>query len=210
VTLLSAAPQIGEVLQAPNLVTARKLLESNRIDAIVCDLTLPDGNGIEFASELRTKGAKVKLLMLSMHDERVFAERALRAGASGYLMKDEADTSLIGAIERVLGGEIALSSAMHIALLQRIRTESSHTSGLAALSDRELGILTLMGHGKSSKEIAFELSLSLRTVEAHRANIKRKLELRTGAEVAAFAISFVRPTMSREPPHLRKKTLLAS
>lgn len=193
-TLLARSDKFSVIRDAPDLATARRILHEIQFDLLVCDLTLPDGSGIDFCEELRVSHPGLKTLILSMHDENLFAERALKAGAVGYLMKDEADSSLIDAIVKVLAGEIALSAGMQLRLLQRLRGSKNPQQGLASLSDRELGILTLLGNGKSTKEIAFELTLSQRTVEAHRASIKSKLNLRTGADVAAFAISFVRPT----------------
>jgi len=193
-TLLTRSGKFSVIRDAPDLATARLILDELEFDLLVCDLTLPDGSGIAFCEELRTSYPGLKTLMLSMHDENLFAERALKAGAVGYLMKDEADSSLIDAIVKVLAGEIALSAGMQVRLLQRLRGNKIPQQGIASLSDRELGVLTLLGNGKSTKEIAYELSLSQRTIEAHRASIKSKLNLRTGADVAAFAISFVRPT----------------
>ena len=129
-TLLSRSGKFSVIRDAPDLETARHILNELRFDLLICDLTLPDGSGIEFCQELRTSHPSVKTLILSMHDESLFAERALKAGAVGYLMKDEADSSLIDATLKVLAGEIALSAGMQARLLQRLRGNKTPQRGI--------------------------------------------------------------------------------
>jgi DNA-binding NarL/FixJ family response regulator len=154
------------------------------------DISLKDADGLELLKELKAQGAEFPVLILSMHDESLYAERALRAGARGYVMKQEPPDVLLGAIRRVLAGEIYVSPKMGATLLRRMvgSREVNATSPMERLTDRELEVFRLIGAGQSVREIADKLCLSVKTVEAHREHIKEKLSLKTSAELLRFAI----------------------
>lgn len=161
-------------------------------DLAVIDLTLPDKNGLELVKDIRAAHPATQCLVLSMHDEALYGERALRAGARGYVMKEEAADHLITAIHKVLSGGLYVSETLNLRMLEQV-TGASRTkvSGMDALTDRELEILTLIGKGVPTKNIAVQLSISARTVEAHRAHIKEKLGITDGAALVRHAVQWV-------------------
>jgi DNA-binding NarL/FixJ family response regulator len=155
------------------------------------DISLKDADGLELLKELKAQGAEFPVLILSMHDESLYAERALRAGARGYVMKQEPPDVLLGAIRRVLAGEIYVSARMGATLLKRMvggGKEATAASPMERLTDRELEVFRLIGGGQTVRQIADKLCLSVKTVEAHREHIKEKLSLKTSAELLRFAI----------------------
>ena len=159
-------------------------------DLVIVDITLKEGNGLELIKSIRAIQPDAHLLVLSMHDEMVYAERALRAGASGYVMKQEAPEQLIAAVRRVLGGEVALSEKMSTRLMhQMVGTQRRDgTSPIERLSDRQLEVFTLIGQGLGTRQIAEQLHLSVKTVESHRAHIKQKLDLKTASQLMHRAL----------------------
>jgi DNA-binding NarL/FixJ family response regulator len=159
-------------------------------DLVIVDLTLKEGNGLELIKSIRAAHAELCILVLSMHDEMVYAERALRAGASGYVMKQEEPGQLLAALRRVLNGEVALSEKVNARLMQQLVGTQRRQSGpaLERLSDRELEVFTLIGDGLGTRQIAAQLHLSVKTVESHRAHIKQKLDLKTSSELVHRAI----------------------
>ena len=162
-------------------------------DLVLVDLTLPDKNGLELLKDIQAMHPGTLCLVLSMHDESVYAERALRAGARGYVMKEAAADHLIGAIRRVLGGGIYVSDAMASRMLEGMTHSRSKptTSLIDRLTDRELEILEMIGKGVATKNIAAKLTISARTVEAHRAHIKDKLGISDGAALVRYAVQWV-------------------
>lgn len=162
-------------------------------DVFVIDLSLEDVTGLSLIKELRARSVTAPILVLSMHEESLYAERALRAGAQGYVMKREAPTKVIEAIRQVLGGEVFLSSEMASRLMQRlvgIRGPAELPS-VARLSDRELEVYSLIGHGLKTREIAAKLNLSVKTIETYREHIKEKLGLKNATELVQSAIKWV-------------------
>ncbi len=162
-------------------------------DIAIVDISLTGVSGIELIQMLRQRGYEFPVLVMSMHDESLYAERALRAGARGYIMKQEATEKILTAIRQILHGEIYVSDKMRSRMLQRMidnRTDSN-TSPVASLSNRELEILRMIGRGLGTGEIARELKRSVKTIEAHRANIKDKLGLKSAAELVRFAVQWV-------------------
>lgn len=161
-------------------------------DLVIVDLSLPSANGIELIKNIRAEFQKLPILILSMHDESLYALRALRAGAQGYVMKQEALENVIGAIREVLAGRPYLSDQMSARLITNF---ASGTSGPSKptdkLSDRELEILELIGKGSDVHEIAKALHISRKTVETHRAHIKEKLNLKNAREVSRFATQWI-------------------
>ena len=160
-------------------------------DLVILDLSLPGANGIELIKNIRAEFTKLPVLILSMHDESLYALRALRAGAQGYVMKQEALESVIGAIREVLAGRPYLSTDMSAKLINNYASGSTgQTNPTDKLSDRELEILELIGRGRDVHEIAKALHISRKTVETHRAHIKEKLSLKNAREVARFAVQW--------------------
>ena len=162
-------------------------------DVVLVDISLEDSNGLELIKLVDDLGMKIPMLVLSMHDESLYAEHALRAGASGYVMKQAAASTLIQAIEKVLTGEIYVSKAMSSQMLKMaFRSSGEDTrTGTEKLSLRELEVFELIGRGNSTREIAGQLHLSVKTIETYRAHIKDKLQLRSGTELMQRAIHWV-------------------
>jgi len=162
-------------------------------DIALVDMSLPGISGIELVKILRTRFPEIQILVISTHDESLYAERALRAGAKGYIMKQEATAKVLIAIRHILSGEVYLSEKMRSKILQRIIDNRFETpsSPVSHLSDKELDVLRLIGKGLRTSEIAAELSRSVKTVEAHRANLKEKLGLKNATELVRFAVQWV-------------------
>ncbi len=162
-------------------------------DVAVVDISLPGMNGIELIKNLLHQLPELKILVVSRHDEELYAERALRAGAKGYLMKLEAAETLITAIRQILNGGIYLSDKIGTKMLMKLTSGNSSKSDnpLDVLSDRELEVFELTGKGLSTREIGDKLHISVKTVESHRANIKDKLHLDTANELMRHAVRWV-------------------
>jgi len=162
----------------------------------IVDISMEERNGIELIKELHARHPHVRVLVLSMHEEEIYAERALRAGASGYVMKAEAAGTVMEAIRRVLAGKIYISEQVDNQLLRRIamhpRSAASSASPVERLSERELQIFRLLGDGVRVREIATQLYISIKTVESHRVNIRRKLDLPNSAQLLRYAIQYSR------------------
>lgn len=162
-----------------------------RPDIAIVDLSLHSNSGLDLVRTLRHRHPDLKVLVLSMHDETLFAERALRAGANGYLMKLEATEHIVSAIREILAGNIYLSVAMHERLARALTAPQKVPTGLIEnLSEREFEVLHLIGLGFSTREIAGKLNRSVKTIEAHQANIKEKLDIPNGKELTRFAIQW--------------------
>ncbi|PYL64809.1 MAG: DNA-binding response regulator [Verrucomicrobia bacterium] len=161
-------------------------------DLVIVDISLPGANGIELIKNIRAEFSKLPILVLSMHDESLYALRSLRAGAQGYVMKQEALANVLTAIQQVFDGRPYLSPAMSAKLIVSY-AEASDGKAAATdnLSDRELEILELIGKGREVREIAKELHLSPKTVETHRAHIKEKLNLANARQVTRFAVQWL-------------------
>src|SRR5262249_39743498 len=147
---------------------------------------LKEGNGIDLVKRMKGQQPNVKLLVASMHDEALYAERALRAGAAGYVSKHESPTKMLDAIRAVLGSGIYLSPQMTAYLMPILGLDGQHhvpDGEVARLSDRELEVFEAIGHGRSTRVIAEQMNLSFKTIESHRENIKRKLLIRDGTEL---------------------------
>ena len=161
-------------------------------DLAIVDLSLHSNSGLDLVKTLRQHYPELAILVLSMHDETLFAERALRAGANGYLMKLGATEHILNAIREVLAGNIYLSAAMHDKLARTLTAPKKVPMGsIANLSEREFEVLHLIGLGFSTREIAKKLNRSIKTIEAHQANIKSKLDIPNGKELMRFAIQWI-------------------
>lgn len=163
-------------------------------DVVIVDLSLQGSSGLSLIKDLHVRHPKLPILVLSMHDEVLFAERALRAGALGYVMKQESSNALLGALRRVLVGEVHLSERMSQGVLKSVARSgvSREKSPIRRLSDRELEIFELIGRGLKTGEIARRLHLSVKTVQTHRAHIKEKLHLSDSAKLAVRAAKWGR------------------
>ena len=158
---------------------------------MITDISLPGLSGIELLKELGNRFPRLPTLVISMHDEMVHGERAFKAGARGYLMKQEATEKVILAIRKIMEGETYLSDRMQTQLLKKMRDGgSSESSILSNLSDREYEVLRLIGMGNGSSDIATKLQRSVKTVEAHRANLKQTLGLKNASELNRFAANW--------------------
>ena len=176
--------------QADTAGQAINLVAKNKFDLALCDISLPDKNGLELIKDLRTLHPDLPILVVSMHDEMIYAERVLRAGGRGYIMKQEGGEKFIHAIRQVLAGQIYVSEKMSSRILEIFSGggKKSDNSPVGKLSDREFEVFQLIGHGKGTREIAEHLHLSVKTVEVHRANIKAKLELKTATDLVRCAV----------------------
>ena len=173
--------------------SAREALQAiaeTKPDVIIVDLSLLEGSGLELLKDLRARHQKLPLLVLSMHDEVLYAERALHAGASGYVMKKEPMSVLLTALRQVLKGEVYLSDRLKSRIVGSYvgRTQPVLYSPVEVLSDRELEVFELIGQGFGTQEIARQLNLSMKTVSCYRQNIKSKLGLKGGPELIRHAI----------------------
>jgi len=180
----------GEAEEAPKAFEAVGVLNP---DVAVVDISLKGGNGLELIKNIKARYPDLPLLVLSMHDETLYAERALRAGSLGYIMKEEAIEKVLTAIRHVIAGEIFLSDRMKGRLLNQLvggRIKQG-SSSIDSLSDRELEVFRLIGEGRGTRQIAEELRLSVRTVEAYREYIKDKLNLKNGTELVQHAFQYV-------------------
>jgi DNA-binding NarL/FixJ family response regulator len=177
--------------EAGSAAEGLRVVEASQPDLVIIDLTLPDRNGLELLKDIQALLPGVRCIVLSMHDEAVYAGRALRAGARGYVMKEAAAEHLVGAIRRVLSGAIYLSDTMSSRMLESMAGAGRAAAPIDRLTDRELEILELIGRGTATKHIATRLNISARTVEAHRAHIKEKLSITDGAALVKYAVQWV-------------------
>ncbi len=180
----------GEAESAP--VAVEKVL-ALKPDLVVVDLALKAGSGLELIKQLRSQHSKLKLLVFSMRDEGIYAERALRAGANGYITKEEGTEKALEAIRVILQGKNYVSPAISAKMVERIAGGGTPgQTALELLSDRELEVMEMIGEGMGSREIAEQLSVSMKTVESHREHIKTKLGLTGASELVRYAINWMR------------------
>ncbi|MCE9518047.1 MAG: response regulator transcription factor [Verrucomicrobia bacterium] len=179
--------------EAEDSQQALKAAESFVPDLAIVDITLKDTYGIELIKQFKERFPKLPVLVLSMHDESLYGERALRAGARGYLTKQEATKKVVTAIRRILAGEIFVSDKMAATILQKVAGGSSSIGGspVDVLSDREMEVFQLLGEGVGVRKIAENLFVSVKTVEAHREHIKQKMSFKNSAELLRYAFQYV-------------------
>jgi DNA-binding NarL/FixJ family response regulator len=179
----------GEAASAQEALT---LVAQRKPDVAVIDISLQGTNGIELVKQIHAMHPEARILVSSMHDEKLLAERALRAGASGYVNKQVAMTEMVGAIRRILSGRVYLSGPTTERMVERAARLDSDVSGsvVQRLSDRELEVFGLLGDRLSTREVAQRLNLSVKTIETHRAQIKRKLGLRNSTELIQRAVEW--------------------
>jgi DNA-binding NarL/FixJ family response regulator len=177
--------------EAEDATSALQAIRDAAPDFVILDISLNGPDGLELLKTLRVRYPNLPALVLSMHDESVYAERALRAGANGYIMKQEAADKVITAIRHILGGDVYLSDRLTKQMLQQFVNGSiSPRDPLAKLSDRELEVFRLIGAGHGTRQIADELHVSTKTVESYQAHIKEKLALRNARELVQYAVEW--------------------
>lgn len=191
--IINRQPDLVAGCQASSPAEAMALLPKCSPELLVTDMTMPGRSGVEFIKDVHALLPELPILVLSMHDEMLYAERTLRAGARGYLMKDAGSAKVLEVIRLLLGGQSYVSPQMSARLLDAVtgRKPRGSTSPIEKLSDREFEVFRLLGTGKSTKEIATALNLSPKTVDVHRARIKEKLQLRDATSLIHHAVRWV-------------------
>lgn len=188
--LVSQQPDLEVCGEADGLVQALEKFNATQPDLVIIDMWLKDGHGLELIKEFRARKEPPKMLVVSMHEEPAYAERALLAGAHGYLAKSEVVDEIVEAIHQVLRGEVYLNRRTNTRLLHRMVGRAPNAPGLPEdlLSDRELQVFEALGNGLSSREIGEHLMLSMKTIETYREHIKQKLSLKSGNELIVRAV----------------------
>jgi DNA-binding NarL/FixJ family response regulator len=178
--------------EAETVRDARTAIKELNPDVMIVDISLKQGDGIELVRDVRAHYPQLPILVLSMHDETIYAERMLSAGANGYIMKQAASEQFLVSLRRVLDGGIYVSEAVGNNMIQKFAAGRSYVSAnpIDRLSNRELQVLHMIGKGKSTRETAESLNLSIKTVESHRQRIKRKLNLHTGTQLVQYAVNW--------------------
>jgi DNA-binding NarL/FixJ family response regulator len=192
-SLIESEPDLAVCGEASTCQAARQGIRQSKPDLVIVDLGLEGCDGLEVVKDIKVRYPKIPALVLSMHDESLYAERALRAGARGYVTKQQLDGTVLIAIRRLLEGETYMSEKIGARFAKKFlggRTLEKD-SPLAVLTDRELEVFRLIGHGQGTRQIAQRLHLSVKTIESHREHIKQKLTLKSGAELVRRAIHWV-------------------
>lgn len=196
--LIDREPDLGVCGEAEGAHSAFHAIATLRPDLVVLDISLSGPDGLDVLKEIRATTTSLPVLILSMHDEAIYAERAMRAGANGYIMKQEATEKVLVAIRRLLQGGVYLSDRLTSTMLQQYvrggapakSSSSAKGSQLGTLTDRELEVFRLIGSGHGTRQIADELHLSVKTIESYQAHIKEKLALRNARELVQHAIEW--------------------
>jgi len=191
--MLDAEPDLTVCATATTAAEAISAVEQTRPDLVITDLTLPGRGGLDLVKDLIAVHPKLRILVCSMHDEAIYGQRAFRAGAKGYIMKDADGATYLTAIRQVLSGQLYVSKNLATLVLDAFATPQSRAtnSPLEKLSDRELEVFRLFGSGKTAKEIASQLNLSPKTIAVHRDHVKEKLNFATSAEMIRQAVRYV-------------------
>jgi len=202
--LLSLEPDLMVCGEADSGPGALQKILALKPDVAIVDLALKGSSGLELIKQLRAQSLKLKLLVFTMRDEGIYAERALRAGADGYLTKEEGTEKAVEAIRRLLQGKRYVSEKLAEKMMQKlVGNPSGAETAVELLSDRELEVLELLGNGLGSRAIAQKLQLSIKTIESHREHIKTKLGLARAPELVSYAFNWVR---GEEVPSRGKRT----
>ena len=193
VHMINHEPDLMVCGEAENAAQALDLLEVSQPDLLLVDITLPGKSGLELIKDVKAMHPELTMLVISMHDESLYADRLLRAGARGYITKHEGGEKLIGAVRHVLGGNIYVSEHMSAHILEIFSSghKTAERSAIEQLSDREFEVFELIGAGLSANQIATRLHLSAKTVDAHRANIKTKLKIKSSSELISYAARWI-------------------
>ena len=190
--LIEQEPDLVVCGEAENSHSALAAVKAHKPEVVLVDLTMPGGEGIEFIKDMRALHPEVAVLVVSMHDEEVYAQRALRAGSRGYIMKSEGGEQLVKAIRQVLGGKIYLSEKMAGKVLEVFsgQRDRGETTTLDKLSDREFEVFRLLGQGLTTREIGQRLRLGTKTVDTHRLHLRQKMGFKTSAALIKHAIQW--------------------
>ncbi len=199
--LLAAEPSLSVVGEAADVHEGLRQVAALSPDLVIVDLSLRGSNGLDLLKRIRAEHPEVRMIVASMHDEADFADRALAAGAMGYVSKHEPLETILDAVRRVMGGRVYLSPQMTERMLQRMtrRGTARRATPIDGLSDRELEVFEAIGNGHSTREIAQQLQLSVKTIETHRENIKRKLGLANNSELIRRSWQWVLEMRSQQP-----------
>jgi len=192
--IISKTDNVSLIGKAADPDRAMVLLENNDIDLAIVDITLAGSiSGIDLIKALRDRYPDVDILVMSMHDESIYGERAIRAGAKGYIMKEVASLHLVEAINTIINGDLYLSQKLQKRIVNRLFNSSSGATGdpVERLSDREFEIYQLIGRGFSAKDIASKLNLSTNTIETHRSHIKTKMKMKSSSDLVKYAVQWV-------------------
>jgi DNA-binding NarL/FixJ family response regulator len=191
--LIDNEPDLVVAAGADTAREAQEAVLKHKLDLVLLDISLPDKNGLELIKDIRAQKPELAILVVSMHDETLYAERVLRAGARGYIMKQEGGKRFLEAIRRVLEGGIYVSEKMSARILEIFSGHPSRgtPSPLACLSDREFEVFQAIARGSDTAAIARQLHVSVKTVEAHRVHIKEKLQLKTANDLVRFAVRWI-------------------
>jgi DNA-binding NarL/FixJ family response regulator len=190
--LLSLEPDLMVCGEADNGPAALQKILALKPDVAIVDLALKASSGLDLIKQVRAQLSRMKILVFTMREEIIYAERALRAGANGYITKEEGTEKAIEAIRLLMQGKTCFSQPVADAMMARLTGKSSRAGGsLESLSDRELEVLDLIGNGHGSREIAQRLRISIKTVESHREHIKTKLGLKSASELVKYAYNWV-------------------
>lgn len=190
--VIDQEPDLKVVGEAEEVQSAIEMIDTLAPDLVIVDLSLPGVDGIDLIKTMKLKHRELPALVVSMHDESLFAERALRAGARGYIMKQEAVDKVLVAIRKVLNGEIFVSDRITTKMLETLISGDAKgvSTPLDLLSNRELTVFRLIGQGFKTSQIADKLHLSVKTIESYRSHIKEKLRLSTGNDLMKYAIQW--------------------
>lgn len=191
--MLNAQPDIEVCGSASSAEEAVGKIQTAKADLVISDITLPGRSGLDLLKDLMAANSQQSVLMVTMHDEMLYAERAIRAGARGYLMKEAGSEKMLAAIRHVLAGNIYVSDRIQAKILNAMHSPNQRTSAspVEKLSDREFEVFRLLGEGKTTKEIADQLHLSDKTVAVHRGHIKDKLGIKSATELMHTAVRWV-------------------
>jgi DNA-binding NarL/FixJ family response regulator len=178
----------GEAADGPGAMSQLRTVEP---DVVLADITLQQGDGLELVKQIQASYPKLRVLVVSMHDENLYAERAIRAGAMGFVSKNEPAEAIVEAIRTVLRGRVHVSERLADRLLQRMTTKAPtpEETPLDTLSDREIEVLNLLGEGLSTREVAERLHLSTKTIHTYREHLKKKLGLKSASELIRYAVA---------------------
>jgi len=189
--LINREADLTVVGEAEDHLSAQTIISETKPDLALVDLTLKESDGLELIKTINAQYPQVKTMVISLHDERVYAERALRAGAKGYIMKSEATENVMTAIRTVLKGSMYLSDDMQERMLSQFAGNSKkETSPIDVLSDREFEVFRMVGDGLETREIAKRLTLSVKTIETYKSHLKTKLDLHSSTELIQRAVEW--------------------
>jgi DNA-binding NarL/FixJ family response regulator len=189
--LIATEPDLEVCGEAEDASAALDLAESLKPDIAIVDITLRSSSGLELIKDLHIRSPQTAVLVLSMHDESLYAERVLRAGGRGYIMKQEGGKRIIEGVRRILSGGAFVSENISARILDTISGRGQNKSAVASLTDREFEVFQLIGQGLSTAEMAEKLHVSVKTIEVHRVNIKNKLGVPTAPELIRFAVRWL-------------------